>query len=195
MNTDRTGIVMKRNSLEDTIRILGLQPLTGEGGMWSQPYSSDENVKAGDFEGRDTDRPICSTIHYLLTPASFSCMHRLVTDEIWYHHSGPALRMLLIHDDGSCEVRLLGQDLLNDELPQISVPRGTWQGAQIDRASLEGCGPDEEVFTLVSTSMAPAYQDEDFTAGTFEELRDYVPDDDPEMLELLRALTSEPVYL
>ena len=187
---------MKRASIEEVIRILGLEPLTGEGGMWSQPYSSDENVAAGDFEGRDSDRPICSTIHYLLTPESFSCMHRLVTDEIWYHHSGPALRILLIHADGTCEVRLLGQDLTSGELPQITVPRGTWQGAQIDRRSLKEYSsdvPSEEIYTLVSTSMAPAYQDQDFTAGTYEELESSVPDD-PEVMALLRALTSEPVY-
>ena len=98
--------------LEDVIRILELKPLTGEGGMFAQPYASDEVVRGGTFEGRPTDRPLSTSIYYLLTPNTFSCMHRLVTDEIWYHHAGPAARMLLIYPDGRSEVKLLGGDLL-----------------------------------------------------------------------------------
>lgn len=168
--------------LKDVIAVLGLRPLVGEGGMWSQVYVSDENVSAGEFTGRDTDRPVCATIHFLLTPDSFSCMHRLVTDEVWYHHCGPAAKLLLIHPDGTSETKLLGSDLLNGELPQICVPRGTWQGCVMNEA-----GP----YTLMSTSMSPSYQDSDFTAGTYEELSRFVS---PDELELLRKLTSEPVY-
>ena len=177
-----TGMLKEMIPLEEVIRILGLKPLTGEGGMWSQPYASDETVPGGAFEGRPTDRPLCSTIYYLITPNTFSCMHRLVTDEIWYHHAGPAARMLLIYPDGHSEVKLLGSDLLNGETPQVTVPRGTWQGCMMHEA-----GP----YTLVSTSMAPAYMDSDFEAGTYEDLRKYVSEDNE---RLLAHLTSEPVY-
>ena len=168
--------------LEEVIRILDLRPLIGEGGMWSQPYISDETLPARTLEGRPSERPVCSTIHFLITPESFSCMHRLVTDEIWYHHAGPAAKMLLIGPDGKSMVKMLGQDLLNGEMPQITVPRGTWQGCV-----MAGEGP----YTLMSTSMAPAYQDSDFEAGTYEELEASTL---PEHQELLRRLTSEPVY-
>ena len=168
--------------LETVIRTLDLKPLVGEGGLWSQPYVSDETLMAGTLEGRPTDRPVASTIHYLLTPASFSCMHLLVSDEVWYHHAGPAAEMLLVYPDGHSEVRLLGQDLTAGERPQISVPRGVWQGCR-----MASDGP----YTLMSTSMAPAYQDTDFTAGTYEAL---APLTEAGHLELLRHLTAEPVY-
>ncbi|MBQ6314937.1 MAG: cupin domain-containing protein [Mogibacterium sp.] len=168
--------------LEDIIRELDLRHLTDEGGLWAQGYVSDETVAAGTLDGRNTDRPLYGTIYYLLTPASCSLMHLLVTDEIWYHHAGPAVRLLLIYPDGSSEIRLLGQDILNGERPQICVPRGTWQG---------GVMASDGEYTLMSTQMAPAYQQEDFTAGTFEELREFVRE---EHLDLLRRLTSEPVY-
>lgn len=195
---------MDRPDVNDVIRILGLAPLEGEGGMWSKVYASDEIVRAGEFAGRDTDRALFGTIHFLLTPSSFSCMHRLPTDEVWYHHSGPAVKMLLIYEDGQCEVRLLGQDLLRGERPQICVRRGTWQGAMIDPDSLSDyttritalraesdASESFNIYTLMSTSMAPEYQDSDFTVGTFEELCKYVSD---EHLGLLRSLTAEPVY-
>jgi predicted cupin superfamily sugar epimerase len=179
MNTDRFEKMMP---LEDVIDALKLVPLVGEGGMWSQPYSSDEDIPGGLLENRPTDRPVCSTIHFLLTPQSFSCMHRLVTDEVWYHHCGPAVKLLLIYADGTSEVKLLGQDLLNGERPQITVPRGTWQGAAL---ALDG------PYTLMSTSMAPAYQESDFETASYEELASFV---DKENQPLLKRLTSEPVY-
>ena len=169
-------------SLEDIIRELDLRPLTGEGGLWAQGYVSDEIVAAGTLDRRDSDRPLYGTIYYLLTPESFSSMHLLVTDEIWYHHAGPAAKLLLIHPDGGSEIKLLGQDITNGERPQICVPRGTWQGCIM---------ASEGEYTLMSTSMAPAYQQEDFTAGTYEELREFVSE---EHLELLKRLTAEPVY-
>lgn len=187
--------------LEDVIRILGLEPLAGEGGLWAQGILSDEQIPAGQFEGRPTDRPLYGTIYYLLTPESFSCMHRLATDEVWYHHCGPAAKLLLIYPGGECMVRLLGHDLLNGEVPQIVVPRGVWQGCVMDDKSDkdgtlcedESCGKCDAgaVYTLMSTSMAPAYQVSDFEAGSYEELKQFVPE---ELDGLLRRLTSEPVY-
>lgn len=175
--------------LEDVIRILDLHPLTGEGGMWAQGHLSDEIIPAGQFEGRDTDRPLYGTIYYLITRESFSCMHILVTDEVWYHHMGPAAKLFLIYPDGKCEVKLLGQDLVNGELPQITVPRGVWQGCLMGESGLVS---DGEIYTLVSTSMAPAYQASDFRAGVYEELRPLVTD---EYEDILRRLTGDPQYI
>ena len=186
--------MQKQIPLEDVIKILDLRPLVGEGGLWAQGVLSDEILAAGTAAGRDTDRPLYGTIYYLLTPDTFSCMHRLVTDEVWYHHSGPAAQLLLIYPDGRTETKLLGQNLLNGEQLQITVPRGVWQGCRM--APLEPdasiADPDtaadpcaSDVYTLMSTSMAPAYQQSDFEAGTFEDLKDLVPQ---EYHELLKAL-------
>ena len=178
--------------LEDVIKILGLEPLVGEGGLWSQGVVSDETLVAGAATGRDTDRPLYGTIYYLLTPDTFSCMHRLITDEVWYHHSGPAAQLLLVYPDGRAEVKLLGGDLLNGEQPQIMVPRGVWQGCRMAPLPATGEDPSTDssptggIYTLMSTSMAPAYQQSDFEAATFEELQDLVP---AGYHELLRQLT------
>lgn len=174
---------MKNNlTLEDLKQYLHLEPLVQEGGMIGFPYVSDEIIKAGTLENRNSDRPLCGTIYYVLTQNSFSRMHKLVTDEIWYYHAGPALKMLQIDEEGNSEVKWLGMDLSKGQMPQITVKRGVWQGTMI--------GEEGDV-TLVSTSMAPKYCDSDYTNGYFEELKDMVK---PEELEMLKHLCGEPVY-
>lgn len=170
--------------LDDVIRTLNLEPLTGEGGLWCQTYQSDEALKGGTLPRRNTDRPVASAIHFLLTPTTFSCMHRLVTDEIWYYHMGAATELLLLCPDGTCTVQVLGCDLAAGERPQITVPRDTWMGA-----CLKGEGP----YSLLSTSMAPAYMASDFEAGTYEQLRPLLID--PALEPMLRRLTGAPRYI
>lgn len=175
---------MKKPTLEELVDALGLKPLVGEGGLWSQPYLSDETLPAGLLPGRDTDRPVGSTIHFLLTPTTFSCMHRLVTDEIWYYHLGSAAELLLLYPDGACAVRHLGCDIGAGERPQLTIPRGTWMGAHLKDPA--------EAYSLMSTSMAPAYVASDFEAGSFARLRPLLTD--PALEPLLRLLTGAPRY-
>ncbi len=174
---------MNMPTLQEVIETLNLKPLVGEGGLWSQPYCSDETLPGGTLAGRDTDRPVGSTIHFLLTESTFSCMHRLVTDEIWYYHLGAPVELLLLSPDGSCAVRRLGCDLSAGERPQITVPRGTWMGAHLAQRG---------EYSLMSTSMAPAYVGSDFEAGSFEALRPLL--NDAKLEPLLKLLTGEPRY-
>ncbi len=224
MNTATHNTTTSRNTLplEDLIRELNLEPLIGEGGFWAQGYVSDEVVMAGQYEGRPTERPLYGTIYFVLTPNCFSCMHCLPTDEVWYHHQGPAVKLLLISPTGygtntarhwKCEVKVLGQDIARGERPQIMVPRGTWQGAIM--CDLEGGDRNipSDAYTLMSTSMAPAYQLSDFETASYDELAALITNritnrsnDSPisadtgsestsqELLELLRQLTGEPLY-
>lgn len=154
---------------EDVITRLELVPLIGEGGFVNELYRGE--VVNG--------RQIYGTIYYLLTPNCCSIMHRLDADEVWYYHDGPALEMLLIYDD-HYEVRYLGNDLLNGETPQVLVPKGVYQGCHM---------ASHGEYTLVSTSMSPAYDQKGFEAGSYEMLKDRT-----DRLDLLRLLTQEPKY-
>ena len=174
--------------LEDVIEILELEPLPFEGGLWKKSCYSDITMPDGTL-GYPNDRPLYGAIYYLLTPESFSKMHRLLQDEIWYHHQGPAVRLLLVYPDGKSEVKILGQDLKNGERPQIRVPRGTWQGAAMVPTKPQD-PEDETPFTLMSTSMAPEYLATDYSEATFDDLKDFV---DPKDLDLLRFVTGDPV--
>ena len=174
---------MKLLPIEDVIRILDLKPLVGEGGLWKQTYLSDETLSKDVLPGRTTDRLVGSAIHFLLTPTTFSCMHRLQSDEIWYFHMGVPVEMLLLYPDGTASVEVLGHDLLAGQKLQVTVPRGTWMGAQ-----LHGDGE----YGLVSTSMAPGYADCEFEAAGFETLLPLLTD--PSQENMLRRLTGEPRY-
>lgn len=169
--------------LEEVVRLLDLKPLVGEGGLWKQTYISPETLSSDVLPGRSTDRPMGSAIHFLLMPETFSCMHKLESDEIWYFHMGAPVEMLLLYPDGSACIRVLGHDLAAGQRLQVTVPHGTWMGAQ-----LHAPGP----YALLSTSMAPGYADCEFVPGTFEALLPLLTA--PEQEPVLRRLTGEPRY-
>ncbi len=152
---------------EEIIRELKMEPLVNEGGFVKEVYRGE--VKDG--------RESYGTIYYLLTNDCCSVMHKLDADEIWYYHDGPALEMLLIGEDQD-EVVLLGKDVLNGERPQIRVRKGIYQGAHMAHKG---------EYTLVSTSMSPAYDTKGFTIGTYEELKDKTKHQD-----LLKKLCGRP---
>jgi len=169
--------------LKDVIRLLDLKPLVGEGGLWKQTYLSDETLPASVLPGRTTDRLTGSAIHFLLTPETFSCMHRLESDEIWYFHMGASVEMLLLYPDGTAAIEVLGHDLLSGQRLQLTVPKGTWMGAQLHEKGEYG---------LLSTSMAPGYADCEFEAASFDALLPLLTD--PAQESMLRRLTGEPRY-
>ena len=169
--------------LEDVVRLLNLQPLVGEGGLWRQTFISPEMLDVSVLPGRSTSRPMGSAIHFLLTPQTFSCMHRLESDEIWYFHMGASVEMLLLYPDGTASVEVLGHDLANGQKLQVVVPKGTWMGAQLHENGEYG---------LLSTSMAPGYADCEFEPGSFDQLLPLVADEQQE--KMLRRLTGEPRY-
>ena len=174
---------MKLLPLKEVIRLLDLKPLVGEGGLWKQTYLSDETLPVSVLPGRTTDRLTGSAIHFLLTPETFSCMHRLESDEIWYFHMGASVEMLLLYPDGTAKVEVLGHDLMAGQKLQLTVPRGTWMGAQLHEAGEYG---------LLSTSMAPGYADCEFEAAGYDQLRPLLSDDAQE--KMLRRLCGEPRY-
>ena len=155
----------------DVIKKLGLIPLEGEGGFYKRTFEFNLSIN---------NRSINTSIYYLLTPDCFSCMHVLDGDEVYYYHDGPALEMLLVYPDHS-EIVKIGKDVLNGEYPQYTVPKGVYQGSHM-------LNNDGE-YTLVSTSNIPAYIDEGFKAGTYDELKDRCKD----KLDLLKLLTSTPI--
>ena len=168
--------------LQQVIEKLHLEPLTGEGGMFCQSYRSKEIIKDGTIADRAGDREICGSIYYLLTPNSFSSMHKLTGDELWFYHCGPALQFLLIYDDHS-EIQILGNDIANGEKPQLVVPKDTYFGVKMK---------EEGEYSLVSTVMSPAYMDNDFQIATYQQLEPLITD--KQHLELLKQLTSQIQY-
>lgn len=142
--------------------LLGLEPLAAEGGFFRETYRSDLRLSKEclgvAYAG---ERSAATAIYYLLTPDSFSAVHRLRSDEIFHFYMGDPVDMLQLHPDGAVEHLVIGTDLRAGQRPQVVVPAGTWQGA-----ALVGGGQ----FALLGTTMAPAFEFEDFELGRRSEL-------------------------
>ena len=90
----------------DNIRdILHLQPHPIEGGYFAETYRSElkvpGNVVGPAYAG---ERLIGTAIFYLLTPDTFSALHRLPGDELFHFYLGDPVEMLHLHPDGHSEL-------------------------------------------------------------------------------------------
>ena len=94
-------------------------------------------------------RAVGTAIYFLLKARERSHWHRVDADEIWLWHGGAPLLLSLGVE--RAEDRVLGPDVLGDQLPQIVVPKGWWQAAR----SLGD-------WTLVSCTVAPGFRFEGF---------------------------------
>jgi predicted cupin superfamily sugar epimerase len=155
-------------SSADVIALFDLKPLPREGGYYRETYRSAQ--RAG-------DKSAGTAIYYLLTPDTFSALHRLPTDEIYHFYLGDPVTLLLLGAEGGRMVTL-GNDVQAGQQPQFVVPHNVWQGS-----SLQPGG----VFALMGTTMAPGFDFSDYEAGKRDELtRRY-----PKFAESIEQLTRE----
>ncbi len=124
------------------------------------------------------DRCASTAIYYLLTPGTFSEMHRLPTDEVFHFYLGDAVEMLQLQPDGRGEMIRLGSDLAAGEWPQVLAPGGTWQGSRLVPGGK---------WALLGTTVAPGFEFADYTSGRRGELIAAYPD----FAELIAALTRQ----
>src|SRR5947209_1954626 len=120
------------STAEEIIRALALEAHPIEGGFFRETYRSRETISGSALPPeypRDAQRSLATSIYYLLTPQTFSEMHRLPTEEIYHVYLGGPVRMLQLLADGSGREILLGNNVLTGHQPQVIVPAGVWQGS------------------------------------------------------------------
>jgi len=127
-----------------------LQPLQPEGGYFAETYRS----------------ALSSAIYYLLTPDTFSAMHRLEGDEVYHFYLGDPVEMLMLKPDGSAKALLLGQNLTASMRVQHVVPGGTWQGSRLVPGGK---------FALMGTTMAPGFDPKQYEPGRRDALSAQYP--------------------
>lgn len=153
-----------------------MKPLPAEGGYYVETYRAKEKIAQAALPDRFVgERNFSTAILYLLTPDTFSTLHRLKSDEVFHFYLGDPVTMLQLHPDGSSEVITLGQDILNGQRIQMLVPQGTWQGAFLRQGGK---------FALMGTTMAPGFKSNDFELGQREELLRRYPDQKELILKL-----------
>ncbi len=144
---------------------LGLEPLDGEGGYFRKIYTH-----------RRGSEVLGGTIYYLITEESFSSLHYLPTDEVWYFLEGDTLDQLVLYPDGRHLLSKLGTVQASVNPIQI-VPGGCWQGTKL----AEGGS-----YALCSTTMVPPYDHSRYQQGTRDLMQLY-----PECTALAQFLSKE----
>lgn len=134
------------------IRLLGLVPLEGEGGMHRQTYASPRALDGA---------PAGTAIYYLLTANSFSHLHRLTGDEVYHFYLGDPVELCELLPDGTGRVTILGQDLAAGQAVQHTVEAGVWQGSRLAPGG---------AWALLGTTMCPGYTPACYTHGCRQEL-------------------------
>jgi uncharacterized protein len=158
--------------------LLKLQPLPLEGGFFAEVYRSTRKVPSSALPaGYPDERSLSTAIYYLLTPDTFSAMHRLRGDEVYHFYLGDPVEMLLLKPDGTAEAVLEGPDIAAGMRLQHVVPGGTWQGARL--------APGGQ-FALMGTTMAPGFDPSDFELGNRDALSAQYPRYSPLIAMLTR---------
>jgi uncharacterized protein len=129
------------------IAALDLRPHP-EGGWFAETW---RDVPADGGRGAGT------AIYFLLEAGQVSHWHRIDAVEIWHHHAGGPLDLLVAADAaGPVTTTRLSPDLAAGDRPQGIVPAGAWQAARpVDGPVLVGCTV-APAFEFARFEMAPA---------------------------------------
>jgi predicted cupin superfamily sugar epimerase len=146
----------------EIIERLQLVPLTIEGGYFRETYRSTLTLPAAALPAKyGGDRNVSTAIYYLLTPETFSAIHRVKSDEVFHFYAGDAVEMLQLWPDGSGRTVTIGNDLAAGHEPQVIVPAGVWQGCRLVRGGH---------WALMGCTVAPGFDYADFELGNRAEL-------------------------
>ena len=163
----------------EIIALFNLRPLPVEGGYFAESYRSSGLIpKSALPSGYSGPRCFGTAIFYLLTPETFSALHRLRGDEVFHFYLGDPVEMLQLRSDGMGERIIIGSDIAAGMRVQVLVPANVWQGSRL-------C--DGGKFALMGTTMAPGFEFADYTPG----LRQSLVQSHPQFAALISLLTRE----
>jgi predicted cupin superfamily sugar epimerase len=120
-----------------------------EGGYYLECFRSEQSLH---FPGFDGPRNYSTSILFLLEAGQTSSLHRIKSDEIWYHHDGGCLIITEIDEQDNHHVTLLGKDFKTGQQLQHVVKAGRWFGAR----------PLNTDFVLVGCQVTPGFDFRDF---------------------------------
>jgi predicted cupin superfamily sugar epimerase len=135
----------------EVIKKLDLIPLPEEGGFYRETFRSPRYVTS-DVLGKKSE---CTSIYYLVTQDSFSALHAVDQYEIFHFYAGSPVEMLQLSPEGNKSVLILGNDIMNGEIPQVIVPFGVWQGTKLKN-------PKEGAWALLGCTVSPGFEFENF---------------------------------
>lgn len=163
---------------QDYINKLNLLPHP-EGGYFKEIYRAHGIIPQLNLPMRFSGgRAYSTAIYYLLEGGDFSSLHRLDSDEQWFHIDGSALIIHSIDPAGNYFKHHIGKNLDTGETPHAIVPHGNWFGGTVD---------DPQSFALVGCVVSPGFDFEDFELATKDNLKRVFPQHTPLIEKLTRA--------
>jgi len=170
---------MPELTADELRHLLQLEPLTIEGGYFRETYRSAGHIPHSVLPpAYNGPRAFSTCIYYLLTPDTFSVIHRLPSEEIFHFYLGDPVEMLQLHADGYGELITLGSDLRSSMRPQHIVHANVWQGARLKTGGR---------FALMGPTVAPGFDYADYQTGNRDELIHQFPT----FADDIRSLTHE----
>src|SRR6266487_3096452 len=118
-------------SAENIRQLLGLQrhPTCG---FVAESYRSTLRIPApalpAEYGG---SRPQGSVLYFLVTPDAQIRLHRIRNDQMYHHYLGDPLEVLLLYQNGSAEIVVIGNDLEAGMRPQLFIPGSTFHIARL----------------------------------------------------------------
>ncbi|PWA75445.1 rmlC-like jelly roll fold protein [Artemisia annua] len=180
----------------EIIAKLNLIP-NSEGGFFVETFRDTSiNLTTSQLPSRfKVDRPISTAIYFFLPTGNVSNLHRIPSAETWHFYLGEPITILEIDDkNGSVKFTNMGQDIVSNQVLQYTVRPDVWFGAFPSRDfdivmdnKLVRKAPRnaEKHFSLVGTTVAPAFEVQDFVLAKRSELISRFP----ALKSLISALT------
>lgn len=145
-----------------------------EGGWFRETFRSPERIPAAALPARFAgERCLATSILYLLAAGERSRFHRLHADEVWSHHAGGAVHVIVLEPAGP---RTL---VVGAGSPQAVVPHSTWFAAE---------PAPGEAYALVGCHVSPGFEYDDFELAS----RDALLREHPAQRELVLRFTRTP---
>lgn len=106
------------------------------------------------------ERPLYTSIYFLLTADNPSHFHQLKSDEVWYYHAGEPLTVHELHK-GAYTTTKIGPNTATGDVLQYVVKAGSIFGSSVNTANS---------YSLVSCMVSPGFDYRDFKLFTQQEL-------------------------
>ncbi len=130
-----------------------------EGGYYKETYRSMDLCLNG-------TRSLKTVIYFLLRSEDVSHFHRIKSDEMWYYHAGSPLIVHSIDEQGNYKEQKVRINFSDGEIPQYLVPKNTIFGSSV---------LEKNSYSLVSCSVSPGFEFEDFELFKQSELLNQYP--------------------
>ena len=116
-------------TFDDVRRLLDLSP-NATCGYVRVTFVSKHKIAAGGMEAPFADgRPAGSALYFMLTPEEK--LHRIRNDQLYHYYLGDPIEVLMMLQDGSTELHIVGPDLRKGHEVQLYIPGGTFHTARV----------------------------------------------------------------